>query len=54
VGSPPTVERGLRAFLEATRPDELIITAHVPGQAARLRSLELAAEIRDRLDDPSA
>ena len=54
VGSPPTVERGLRAFLAATRPDELIITAHVPNQAARLRSLELAAEVRDRLGDPSA
>jgi luciferase family oxidoreductase group 1 len=49
VGSAATVERGLRAFLEATRPDELIITAHVPDPAARLRSLELAAEIRDRI-----
>jgi len=54
VGSPATVERGLRAFLEATRPDELMITAHVPGQAARLRSQELAAEVRDRLGSASA
>ncbi|HVQ29030.1 MAG TPA: LLM class flavin-dependent oxidoreductase, partial [Vicinamibacteria bacterium] len=49
VGSPPTVERDLRAFLEATRPDELIVNAHLPDPAARLRSLELAAGVRDRL-----
>jgi luciferase family oxidoreductase group 1 len=49
VGSAETVERGLQAFLGATRPDELILTAHLPDQAARLRSLELVAEIRDRI-----
>jgi luciferase family oxidoreductase group 1 len=49
VGSAATVEQGLKAFLEATQPDELMITAHIYDQAARLRSLELAAEVRERL-----
>jgi len=46
VGSPATVQRGLEAFLEATQPDELMLTAHVYDHAARLRSLELAAALR--------
>jgi luciferase family oxidoreductase group 1 len=49
VGSPQTIERGLKAFIEATQPDELMITAHIYDQAARLRSLELVAEVRERL-----
>ena len=49
VGSPETVERGLRTFIDATQPDELMITAHIYDQAARLRSLELIAQMRDRL-----
>src|SRR3954447_3374296 len=49
VGSVNTVERGLKKFIEATRPDELMITAHIYDQAARLRSLELVAQLRERL-----
>jgi luciferase family oxidoreductase group 1 len=49
VGSPDTVERGLRQFIEATQPDELMITAHIYDQAARLRSIELVAGLRERL-----
>jgi len=49
VGSPETVERGLQAFLERTRVDELMVTAAIYDQAARLRSFELVAQIRDRL-----
>jgi luciferase family oxidoreductase group 1 len=49
VGSAATVEQGLRAFIEATQPDELMLTAHIYDQAARLRSLEIVAEVRDRL-----
>jgi hypothetical protein len=40
---------GLRSFLEATRPDELMITAHIHDQPARLRSLEQVAQVRDKL-----
>jgi luciferase family oxidoreductase group 1 len=50
VGSPDTVRRGLAAFLESTQPDELMVTAHIYDHAARLRSIELVAEVRDRLD----
>ena len=49
IGSPDTVARGLKGFIDATRPDELMITAHIYDQAARLRSIELVAGVRDRL-----
>ena len=49
VGSAETVERGLRKFIDAMQPDELMITAHIYDQAARLRSVEIIAEVRDRL-----
>ncbi len=49
VGSPDTVASGLRQFVAATRPDELMVTAHIHSQAARLRSLELLAGVRERL-----
>ena len=49
VGSAGTVERGLKQFIEATQPDELMITAHIYDQAARLRSIELVAQLRERL-----
>jgi luciferase family oxidoreductase group 1 len=44
VGSVDTVRRQLTEILEATRADELILTAHIHDHAARLRSFELAAE----------
>jgi luciferase family oxidoreductase group 1 len=49
VGSPETVQRGLAAFIESTQPDELMITAHIHDQAARLRSIELIAKVRENL-----
>jgi luciferase family oxidoreductase group 1 len=49
VGSPDTVLRGLTAFLDRTRVDELMITAAIYDHAARLRSFELVAQVRDRL-----
>ena len=49
VGNAPTVEQGLRTFIAATQPDEVMITAHIYHQAARLRSIELVAQVRDRL-----
>jgi luciferase family oxidoreductase group 1 len=49
VGSAATVEQGLRTFIEATRPDELMLTAHIYDQTARLRSLEIVAGVRERL-----
>jgi luciferase family oxidoreductase group 1 len=50
VGSADTVERGLRAFLERTKPDELMIAGHFYDHPARLRSLEITAAVRDRIN----
>ena len=49
VGSMDTIERGLAAFIESLKPDELMVTAHIYDQAARLRSIELVAQVRDNL-----
>jgi luciferase family oxidoreductase group 1 len=49
VGSAATVERDLRSFLDSTRPDELMVTGLFHDHAARLRSLEITAEVRDRI-----
>jgi luciferase family oxidoreductase group 1 len=46
VGSPTTVEQGLRRILAATQADELILTGHLYDPAERLRSYELLARIR--------
>ena len=50
VGTADTVEKGLRDFLARTRPDELMIAGHFHDHAARLRSLEITAQVRDRLN----
>jgi luciferase family oxidoreductase group 1 len=45
VGSPATVQRGIAAFLERTRIDELMVTGAIYDHAARRRSLELVAGV---------
>ena len=45
VGSFDTVRRWLRAFIDETRADELMVTAQIHDAAARLRSFEIVAEI---------
>jgi luciferase family oxidoreductase group 1 len=54
VGSAETVERALRAILEETKPDELMLAGHFHDHAARLRSFEIAAQVRDRLGQPAS
>ncbi|HEY4211262.1 MAG TPA: LLM class flavin-dependent oxidoreductase [Steroidobacteraceae bacterium] len=49
VGSPKTIAQGLRVFLARTQPQELMIAGHFHDHAARLRSLELLADVRDQL-----
>ncbi|HJT11263.1 MAG TPA: LLM class flavin-dependent oxidoreductase [Dongiaceae bacterium] len=49
VGAPPTVAAGLRAFVEQTKADELIVSGHIFDHAARLRSFAIAAQVRDSL-----
>ena len=48
VGSPETVRAGLEAFAELTRADELMLTSQIYEHAARLRSFEIVAAVRER------
>ena len=49
IGSPETVRRGLEAFVNETKADELMLTGQIYDHAARLRSFEIAAGVRDEL-----
>ena len=42
-------DRALDEIIARTRPDELMVTAQVFDHAARLKSFELVAGIRERL-----
>ena len=53
VGSAQTVERGLRGILSETKADELILAGHFYDHEARLRSFEIAAQVRNRIADRS-
>jgi luciferase family oxidoreductase group 1 len=54
IGAAPSVAKGISQFLEATQADELMITAHLFDQAARLRSIEIVAGVRDELNAKTA
>ena len=45
VGSGATVKEGLSRFVDQTKPDEVMVVAHIYDQAARLRSYEIAASL---------
>ncbi len=49
IGSPDTVRKSLLAFIERTKPDELILTCQMFDHAARLHSYEIAADIQRSL-----
>lgn len=49
IGSPDTVRRTIQDFIARTGADELIITSHIYDHAARLRSYQIAAEVRESL-----
>jgi len=49
VGSSAEVEPQLRAFLQGTGADELIVNCHVHDHRVRRRSLELLAQLRERV-----
>jgi luciferase family oxidoreductase group 1 len=49
VGSPETVAQGVAAFLQRTGVDELMVTASIHDHAARVRSFELVAQVRDAM-----
>jgi luciferase family oxidoreductase group 1 len=54
IGSPATVREGLRAFIERTGADELMITSQMFDHGARLRSYEIAAQVRRDLQEQHA
>ena len=47
IGSRDTVKRALQVFIEQTGADELMITSQIFDHAARLRSYEITAELRE-------
>lgn len=47
VGSAETVRAGIEALVKRTGIDELLVTAAIHDQAARLRSFEIVAQVRD-------
>jgi len=47
VGSPDTVRRQMKAFIEKTGADELMITAQIHDHRARLKSYQIAAQALD-------
>jgi luciferase family oxidoreductase group 1 len=49
VGSPETISRGLKSFIEQTNADEIMVTAQIFDQSARLKSFEILAAVRDTL-----
>ena len=48
VGSPGTVRRALQAFIDKTGADELMLTSQIFDHTARMRSYEIAAEVREQ------
>ena len=46
IGSPDTVRKALQTFIARTGADELMVTAQIFDHAARLRSYQIAAEVR--------
>ena len=54
IGSPRTVSEKVEAFLADTGADELILSAHIFDEKARLRSYEIAAEVRESLSTSKA
>ena len=49
IGSPETVAGQLRAFIEQTGADELMITSQIFDHAARVHSFEITADVHRRL-----
>ncbi|MBI3525698.1 MAG: LLM class flavin-dependent oxidoreductase [Betaproteobacteria bacterium] len=50
IGAPETVAHQLQSFIARTGADELMITSQIFDHAARLRSYQITAEVRTRLD----
>lgn len=53
VGSPDTVEKGLRQLIAETEADEIIVAAAIYDHDARVRSYEILAEVAGRINAPA-
>lgn len=49
VGAPDSVERGIRGLLQRTSADELIFASHIYDHQARLRSYQIASQVRQQM-----
>jgi alkanesulfonate monooxygenase SsuD/methylene tetrahydromethanopterin reductase-like flavin-dependent oxidoreductase (luciferase family) len=47
IGSPDTAAKGIENFIAQTSADELMITSQIFDHAARLRSYEITATVRE-------
>ena len=47
IGAPDTVRRAMNAFIARTGADELMVTSQIFDHAARLRSYDITADVRD-------
>jgi len=47
IGAPETVATAMKQFIERTGADELMVTSQIFDHAARLRSYEITAQVRD-------
>lgn len=54
VGSPATVEQGLRQLIAETQADEIIVAAGIHDHGARVRSYEILADVVARIHAPAA
>lgn len=54
IGAPETVKGQLETFIARTGADELILSAHIFDEAARMKSYEIAAEVREGLTPAKA
>jgi len=45
VGAPETIRDQMKAFVDSTKADELIVVSHIYDHAARLRSYQIAGQI---------
>jgi hypothetical protein len=53
-GGPRTVEAGLLELLERTQPDELMLASNLADGDARIRGLELVAQVFGLTPEPVA
>jgi len=53
IGAPQAVRAGLQAFIDRTGADELMITSNAFSHTTRLRSYEIAAQVRRELKAPN-